>query len=37
VVTIDSPVPSLTWKVGETINFSGHASDGEDGTLPRRH
>ncbi|MFL6294870.1 MAG: PQQ-dependent sugar dehydrogenase [Actinomycetes bacterium] len=34
VVTIDTPVPSLTWKVGEAVNFSGHASDGEDGTLP---
>ena len=31
---IDSPSPSLTWKVGDTINFSGHASDAQDGALP---
>jgi PKD repeat protein len=31
---IDSPASSLTWKVGDTINFSGHASDAQDGTLP---
>jgi glucose/arabinose dehydrogenase/PKD repeat protein len=31
---IDSPASSLTWKVGETINFSGHATDAQDGTLP---
>jgi len=30
----DSPVSSLTWKVGDTINFSGHATDAQDGTLP---
>jgi hypothetical protein len=29
-----SPTPSLTWKVGDTINFSGHATDTQDGTLP---
>jgi glucose/arabinose dehydrogenase len=34
VATIDSPSPSLTWKVGDTINFSGHATDAQDGTLP---
>jgi glucose/arabinose dehydrogenase len=34
VVTIDTPVPSLTWKVGDTIKFSGHATDGEDGSVP---
>jgi glucose/arabinose dehydrogenase/PKD repeat protein len=34
VVTIDSPAPSLTWQVGDTIQFSGHATDSEDGTLP---
>jgi glucose/arabinose dehydrogenase/PKD repeat protein len=34
VVTIDKPAPSLTWKVGDTIQFSGHATDSEDGTLP---
>jgi glucose/arabinose dehydrogenase/PKD repeat protein len=31
---IDSPSPSLTWKVGDTINFSGHATDAQDGSLP---
>ena len=31
---IDSPTSSLTWKVGDTINFSGHATDPQDGTLP---
>jgi glucose/arabinose dehydrogenase len=31
---IDSPTSSMTWKVGDTINFSGHATDSQDGTLP---
>ena len=31
---IDSPTSSLTWRVGDTINFSGHATDPQDGTLP---
>jgi hypothetical protein len=31
---IDSPTSSLTWKVGDTITFSGHATDVQDGTLP---
>jgi glucose/arabinose dehydrogenase/PKD repeat protein len=31
---IDSPSSNLTWKVSDTINFSGHASDAQDGTLP---
>jgi glucose/arabinose dehydrogenase/PKD repeat protein len=31
---IDSPTSSLTWKVGDTISFSGHATDPQDGTLP---
>jgi glucose/arabinose dehydrogenase/PKD repeat protein len=31
---IDSPASNLTWKVSDTINFSGHASDAQDGTLP---
>jgi glucose/arabinose dehydrogenase len=31
---IDTPPSSLTWKVGDTINFSGHATDTQDGTLP---
>ena len=31
---IDTPSSSLTWKVGDTINFSGHATDPQDGTIP---
>ena len=31
---IDSPASSLTWKVGDTISFSGHATDPQDGPLP---
>ena len=31
---IDTPATSLTWAVGDTIGFSGHASDAQDGTLP---
>jgi glucose/arabinose dehydrogenase len=31
---IDTPASSLTWKVGDTIAFSGHATDVQDGTLP---
>jgi glucose/arabinose dehydrogenase len=31
---IDSPTASLTWKVGDQIPFSGHATDPQDGTLP---
>lgn len=31
---IDTPAASLTWKVGDTITFSGHATDAQDGTLP---
>ena len=31
---IDSPPSSLTWRVGDTIPFSGHATDAQDGTLP---
>jgi PKD repeat protein len=31
---IDTPPSSLTWKVGDVINFSGHANDLQDGTLP---
>jgi glucose/arabinose dehydrogenase/PKD repeat protein len=34
VVTIESPTPSLSWKVGDTIRFSGHATDAEEGSLP---
>ena len=28
------PRSTLTWKVGDTISFSGHATDPEQGTLP---
>jgi len=31
---IDAPAAGLTWKVGDTINFTGHATDAQDGTLP---
>ena len=31
---IDSPTSSVTWKVGDTINFAGHATDVQDGSLP---
>ncbi len=31
---IDSPSASLTWKVGDQISFSGHATDTEDVTEP---
>ena len=31
---IDTPSSSLTWAVGDTINFSGHATDAQDSTLP---
>jgi glucose/arabinose dehydrogenase/PKD repeat protein len=34
IAVIDSPASSLSWKVGDTINFSGHATDAQDGTLP---
>jgi len=34
IAVVDSPASSLTWKVGDTINFSGHATDAQDGTLP---
>ncbi|WP_283136775.1 LamG-like jellyroll fold domain-containing protein [Rhizohabitans arisaemae] len=34
VATISSPGPSATWRVGESIAFSGSATDPEDGTLP---
>jgi glucose/arabinose dehydrogenase len=30
---IDSPAATLSWKVGDTINFSGHATDPEQGNL----
>jgi glucose/arabinose dehydrogenase len=31
---IDSPSSSLSWKVGDSISFTGHATDPEQGTLP---
>jgi hypothetical protein len=31
---IDSPSSSLSWKVGDPISFTGHATDPEQGTLP---
>jgi glucose/arabinose dehydrogenase len=34
VAVIDTPSATLTWQVGQTINFSGHATDLQDGTLP---
>jgi glucose/arabinose dehydrogenase len=34
VPVIDTPSSSLTWKVGDAISFSGHATDAQDGTLP---
>ena len=34
VAVIDTPSSSLTWKVGDPIGYSGHASDAQDGTLP---
>jgi len=30
---IDSPASTLQWSVGTTVNFSGHATDAQDGTL----
>jgi glucose/arabinose dehydrogenase len=32
--TIAGPAEGTTWKVGDTINFSGSATDPEDGALP---
>jgi glucose/arabinose dehydrogenase len=34
VATIDTPEPTVTWRVGDTINFSGSATDPQQGTLP---
>jgi glucose/arabinose dehydrogenase len=34
VPVIDTPSSSLTWKVGDTVSFSGHATDAQDGILP---
>ena len=32
--TITTPTAATTWKVGDAINFSGSATDPQDGTLP---
>ena len=34
VPVIDTPSSGLTWAVGDTISFSGHATDAEDGAIP---
>ena len=34
VPVIDLPTSGFTWHVGEAIDFSGHATDPEDGSLP---
>jgi glucose/arabinose dehydrogenase/PKD repeat protein len=34
VPVIDVPAANLTWRVGDAIAFSGHATDAEDGPLP---
>ena len=31
---IDTPASTLLWEVGESVSFTGHASDPEQGTLP---
>jgi hypothetical protein len=31
---IDTPSSSLTWAVGDSIGFSGHATDAQEGNLP---
>jgi PKD repeat protein len=33
-VTIDQPLTTATWRVGDVIAFSGQATDSEDGALP---
>ena len=34
VPTIDTPAPALRWAVGQTITFSGRATDREQGAIP---
>jgi glucose/arabinose dehydrogenase len=34
VPVIDTPPSTLQWVVGQTVSFSGHATDPQDGTLP---
>jgi glucose/arabinose dehydrogenase len=31
---IDTPAAGTTWKVGDVISFTGHATDNQEGTLP---
>jgi glucose/arabinose dehydrogenase/regulation of enolase protein 1 (concanavalin A-like superfamily) len=31
---IDTPAPTLRWRVGQSYSFSGHATDQEDGAVP---
>src|SRR5205823_12726019 len=31
---IDAPAASLTWAVGDVVNFAGHGTDPQDGNLP---
>jgi len=31
---IDTPATSLTWQVGQSISFSGHATDGQGAAIP---
>jgi hypothetical protein len=33
-LVIDGPASTLTWQVGDSISFSGHATDPEQGALP---
>lgn len=37
VPVITSPTTSLNWHVGQTVNFSGSATDAEEGTLAASH
>ncbi|GAA3727769.1 PQQ-dependent sugar dehydrogenase [Plantactinospora mayteni] len=33
-VSIDAPLPTTTWSVGEEVRYAASATDAEDGTLP---
>jgi glucose/arabinose dehydrogenase len=33
-VTIDAPVATLAWKVGDIVTFAGSATDAQDGAMP---
>lgn len=37
VPDIEAPDESLEWRVGQSIHFTGHAQDGEDGSLDNAH